>query len=71
MTAHSPLQYRTRLRLHEARRMMTIDGLDAASAGFQVGYGSPSQFSRDYRRVFGAPPARDAARLRGDPALAA
>jgi AraC-like DNA-binding protein len=66
-TTLSPLQYRTRLRLQEARRMMVVEGLDAASAGFAVGYDSPSQFSRDYSRLFGAPPLKDALRLRGSP----
>ncbi|MFC3711152.1 AraC family transcriptional regulator N-terminal domain-containing protein [Sphingoaurantiacus capsulatus] len=69
-TAMSPLQYRTQLRLQEARRLMVADSLDAASAGFRVGYDSPSQFSRDYRRTFGAPPARDVARLRDSGLLA-
>ncbi len=63
-TTLSPLQYRTRIRLQEARRMMVIDGMDAASAGFTVGYESPSQFSRDYSRLYGVPPFRDASRLR-------
>lgn len=64
ITTMSPLEYRTRLRLQEARRLMVSDALDAANAGFSVGYESPSQFSRDYARVFGLPPAKDAARLR-------
>lgn len=66
-TSLSPLQYRTRLRLQEARRMMVLEVMDAASAGFAVGYESPSQFSRDYSRAFGAPPLADAIRLRGSP----
>jgi AraC-like DNA-binding protein len=66
-TTLSPLQYRTRLRLQEARRMMVVEAVDAASAGFAVGYESPSQFSRDYSRLFGAPPLKDALRLRGSP----
>jgi AraC-like DNA-binding protein len=61
VTAMSPLQYQKRLRLQEARRLMLGEGLDAAAAGFQVGYESPSQFSREYRRLFGAPPRRDLA----------
>jgi AraC-like DNA-binding protein len=69
VTAMSPLQYQKQLRLQEARRLMLADATDAASAGFSVGYESPSQFSREYRRLFGAPPASDAARLRADPAL--
>lgn len=66
-TTMSPLQYRTRVRLQEARRMMVVEAMDAASAGFAVGYESPSQFSRDYSRLYGAPPLRDAMRLRGSP----
>lgn len=64
VTAMSPLQYQKRLRLHEARRLLLADRVEAARAGFSVGYESPSQFSRDYARLFGAPPARDVARLR-------
>ena len=64
MTALSPLQYQKQLRLQEARRLMLAERLDAATAGFQVGYESPSQFSREYSRLFGAPPLRDVARLR-------
>lgn len=64
VTAMSPLRYRTQLRLQEARRLLVAEAMDAASAGFQVGYESPSQFSRDYSRLFGAPPLKDAARLR-------
>lgn len=66
-TTMSPLQYRARLRLQEARRMMVVEALDAASAGFAVGYESPSQFSREYSRVYGAPPYKDALRLRSSP----
>ena len=64
MTALSPLQYQKHLRLHEARRLMLAEALDAATAAFQVGYESPSQFSREYSRLFGAPPLRDIAKLR-------
>jgi len=64
VTAMSPLDFRTQLRMQEARRLMVSDGLDAAEAGFNVGYESPSQFSRDYSRLFGLPPATDAQRLR-------
>ncbi|HEY6872977.1 MAG TPA: AraC family transcriptional regulator [Geobacteraceae bacterium] len=64
MTALSPLQYQKQLRLQEARRLMLAERLDAATAAFQVGYESPSQFSREYNRLFGAPPLRDIARLR-------
>jgi len=59
VTGLSPLQYQKWLRLHEARRLMLGKGLDAAETAFQVGYESPSQFSREYRRMFGAPPRRD------------
>ena len=61
----SPLQFRKRLRLQEARRLM-LEGLDAANAGYRVGYGDASHFTRDYKRLFGAPPMHDAERLRGD-----
>jgi transcriptional regulator GlxA family with amidase domain len=64
LTAMSPLQYQKRLRLHVARVRMMTDGLDAASAAFEVGYESPSQFNREYRRVFGQPPMRDVKALR-------
>ncbi|MDK2858600.1 MAG: hypothetical protein PWQ89_1719, partial [Verrucomicrobiota bacterium] len=58
-TALSPLQFQKQLRLREARRLLLIGQVDAANAGFQVGYESPSQFSREYSRLFGAPPLRD------------
>lgn len=58
VTSLSPLQFQKRLRLHEARRLMRGDQLDAGSAGRAVGYESPSQFSREYKRLFGQPPAR-------------
>jgi AraC-like DNA-binding protein len=64
VTALSPLQYQKRLRLQEARRLMLGEGLDAAEAAYRVGYESPSQFSREYRRLFGTPPRRDVAALR-------
>ena len=64
LTAMSPLQYRKQLRLTEARRLMLSERLDASTAAFRVGYESPSQFSREYRRLFGAPPLRDIARMR-------
>ena len=64
VTALSPLQYQKHLRLQEARRLMLCDSLDAATAGYRVGYQSPSQFSREYSRLFGAPPLRDIGRLR-------
>ena len=64
LTAMSPLQYQKWLRLNEARRLMLNEDLDAASAAFEVGYESPSQFSREYTRLFGAPPKRDVDGLR-------
>lgn len=64
MTALSPLQFQKQLRLREARHLMLAEHLDAATAAFQVGYESPSQFSREYSRQFGAPPLRDIAKLR-------
>jgi len=59
LTAMSPLQYQKQLRLHVARERMLNDGLDAASAAFEVGYESASQFNREYGRFFGQPPMRD------------
>lgn len=63
LTAMSPLQFQKWIRLHEARRLMLMDQLDATSAALQVGYESASQFSREYSRLFGAPPLRDIKRL--------
>lgn len=71
VTAMSPLQYQKQLRLQEARRLILGQAMDAATAGHAVGYDSPSQFSREYRRLFGAPPLRDAARLRTIPEMLA
>ena len=64
VTALTPIQYQKRLRLYEARRRLVERPGDAAGAAFAVGYESASQFSREYVRLFGAPPARDVARLR-------
>jgi AraC-like DNA-binding protein len=64
VTAMSPLQFQKQLRLQEARRLMLGEDLDAANAGFRVGYDDPSHFSREYKRLFGAPPQRDIAKLR-------
>ncbi len=64
ITAMSPLQYQKKLRLNEARRLMLSERLDATTAGTQVGYESPSQFSREYRRLFGNSPLRDIRSLR-------
>ena len=64
LTAMSPLQYQKWLRLTEARRLMLTENSDAATAAFEVGYESPSQFSREYSRLFGAPPLKDITGLR-------
>ena len=64
VTAMSPLQYQKQLRLQEARQLMLNQNLDAGSAAGRVGYESASQFSREYNRLFGAPPQRDIKRLR-------
>ena len=64
VTAMSPLQFQKQLRLQEARRRLVAEQLDAGIIGFSVGYESQSQFSREYARLFGEPPARDAQRLR-------
>lgn len=70
VTRMTPLEYQKQLRLQEARRLMMAEGASAGSAGFAVGYDSPSQFSREYRRLFGAPPRQDIERLQGDGRLA-
>jgi AraC-like DNA-binding protein len=64
VTGMTPLQYQKQMRLQEARRLMLTEATDAAMAGHSVGYDSPSQFSREYRRLFGAPPLRDIEKLR-------
>jgi AraC-like DNA-binding protein len=64
LTAMSPLQFQKQLRLQEARRLMLGEGLDAASAGYRVGYGNASHFTREYKRLFGEPPMRDVEHLR-------
>jgi AraC-like DNA-binding protein len=64
VTAMSPLQYQKLLRLQEARRLLMTDAVDAATAGHRVGYQSPSQFSREYRRAFGTSPGADYRQLR-------
>lgn len=71
LTSMSPLQYQKQLRLHAARRRMLMDGLDAASAAFEVGNESASQFNHEYSRFFGQPPMRDVRTLRspGAPSL--
>lgn len=64
VTSMSPLQYQKRLRLTEARQIMLSEGADASSTAYRVGYESPSQFSREYSRLFGAPPKQDMANVR-------
>lgn len=71
VTTMSPLQYQKVIRLQEARARLLSEPDDVAAVGFRVGYDSPSQFSREYSRLFGAPPGRDAARLRTAGGLAA
>jgi AraC-like DNA-binding protein len=58
------VQFQKQLRLHEARRLMLTEGMEAAVAAHRVGYESPSQFSREYRRLFGSPPRREIATMR-------
>jgi AraC-like DNA-binding protein len=67
VTGTSPLQFQKQLRLQEARRLLLAGDLDAATAGYHVGYDDPSHFSREYKRFFGAPPTRDVERLRARP----
>ena len=67
-TGMSPLQFQKQFRLQEARRLLLAGDVDAATAGYRVGYDDASHFSREYRRLFGAPPLRDAERLRGSTA---
>jgi len=69
LTAMSPLQYQKWLRLNEARRLMLTEKFDAATAALEVGYESPSQFNREYRRLFGRPPLRDISKLRQIPSV--
>jgi AraC-like DNA-binding protein len=69
VTAMTPLQFQKQLRLQDARSLMLVDDIDVTTAAFRVGYESPTQFSREYRRHFGEPPARDIARLRASPSL--
>jgi AraC-like DNA-binding protein len=60
LTSMTPRQYQKQLRLLEARRLMMVDGVNVTSAAYRVGYESASQFSREYARMFGVPPRRDA-----------
>jgi AraC-like DNA-binding protein len=66
VTAMSPVQFQKQLRLHEARRLMFTEGFEAARAAHRVGYESASQFSREYRRLFGAPPRQEIQTIRGE-----
>jgi transcriptional regulator GlxA family with amidase domain len=70
LTAMSPLQFQKQLRLRAARQQMLTNDLDAASAAFEVGYESASQFNREYRRFFGRPPIRDIKALRDSKVVA-
>ncbi len=63
-TGMTPLQYQKWLRLNEARRVMLIEMVDASEAAFRVGYESPSQFSREYHRLFGLSPLKDIQHLK-------
>jgi AraC-like DNA-binding protein len=65
ITRMSPLQYQKRIRLHEARRLLLTEPVDASTVAFRVGYESVTQFSREYRRLFGNPPGRDISLMRG------
>jgi AraC-like DNA-binding protein len=69
VTSMAPIQFQKQIRLHEARVRLLAEPWDVAGAGFAVGYDSPSQFSREYRRMFGVPPSRDALALRERAAL--
>jgi transcriptional regulator GlxA family with amidase domain len=60
----TPIQYQKQIRLREARSRLVAEPRDVAGVGFAVGYDSPSQFSREYRRMFGVPPSHDALALR-------
>ncbi len=70
VTGMTPLQFQKQLRLQDARVLMLIEDMDATTAAFSVGYESASQFNREYRRRFGAPPGRDIASLRGSRGIA-
>lgn len=69
MTVMSPLQFQKKMRLNEARRLMLTKHIHASEAAFSVGYESPSQFSREYSRLFGAPPIRDIRNLKESASL--
>jgi AraC-like DNA-binding protein len=67
LTNMTPLQYQKHLRLQEARRLMLVEAMDASAAAYHVGYVSRSQFTREYSRLFGAPPLRDVEQIRQQP----
>jgi AraC-like DNA-binding protein len=69
VTSMSPIQFQKEIRLHEARTRLLAEPSDVTGVGYAVGYDSPSQFSREYRRMFGVPPSRDARALRDAAAL--
>jgi AraC-like DNA-binding protein len=69
VTTLAPLQYVKTIRLHRARSLLLYEGLSASEAAFQVGYGSASQFSREFRRLFGLPPAEEVARMKATEGL--
>ena len=71
VTAMSPIQFQKQIRLQQARLLLATHPNDVAGVSHRVGYDSPSQFSREYRRQFGAPPSQDATRLRDRPPGAA
>ena len=64
VTAMSPLQFQKQVRLQEARRLMLSEDLDAATAGYRVGFNDPAHFNREYKKTFGLPPLSDVKRLR-------
>ncbi|MEJ2410699.1 MAG: helix-turn-helix transcriptional regulator [Novosphingobium sp.] len=63
-TTMTPIQFQKQIRLQTARRMLLSQGQEVAAIGYSIGYESPSQFNRDYRRLFGVPPGRDGAAIR-------
>ena len=70
LTNMTPLQYQKHLRLQEARRLMLVEAMDASAAAYHVGYASRSQFTREYSRLFGAPPLRHVEQIRRQPQAA-
>ncbi len=67
LTAITPLQFQKRIQLTEARRLMLLEQMDAGTAAFHVGYESPTQFTREYKRMFGQPPKTDIKKLQAEP----